>query len=55
MSSITNSYHLPFINPRVNPIADVLPVRGMPKLVIANEEVAAAWDSPVLPPLKSGI
>ena len=36
-------YH-PFINPIVNP-ADILPVNGMPKLVIANEEeaVAAAW------------
>jgi hypothetical protein len=36
------SYHL-LINPRVNP-ADILPVNGIPKLVIANEEVvAAAW------------
>ena len=35
-------YH-PFINPIVNP-ADILPVSGIPKLVIANEEtVAAAW------------
>ena len=36
------SYH-PFINPIVNP-ADILPVNGIPKLVIANEEaVVAAW------------
>ena len=33
------------INPIVNP-ADILPVRGIPKLVIANEDVAAAWPSP---------
>ena len=32
----------PFINPIVNP-ADILPVRGIPKLVIANEEAVAAW------------
>ena len=32
-----------FINPRVNP-ADILPVRGITKLVITNEEaVAAEW------------
>jgi hypothetical protein len=43
------SYH-PFINPIVNP-ADILPVNGIPKLVIANEEeavTAAAWPSPLL-------
>jgi hypothetical protein len=41
------SYH-PLINPRVNP-ADILPVNGIPKLDIANEEaVAAAWPSLVL-------
>ena len=34
------SYH-PFINPIVNP-ADILPVSGIPKLVIANEEAVAA-------------
>ena len=34
------SYH-PFINPIVNP-ADILPVNGIPKLVIANEEAVAA-------------
>jgi hypothetical protein len=35
----------PLINPTVNP-ADILPVRGIPKLVIANEEaVVAAWIS----------
>jgi hypothetical protein len=45
------SYH-PFINPIVNP-ADILPVNGMPKLVIANEAVVAAWASPPLPPLIS--
>ena len=33
-------YH-PFINPIVNP-ADILPVNGIPKLVIANEEEADA-------------
>jgi hypothetical protein len=33
----------PLINPIVNP-DDILPVNGIPKLVIANEEaVAAAW------------
>ena len=38
----------PLINPIVNP-ADMLPVNGMPKLVIDNEEaVAAAWTSPLL-------
>jgi hypothetical protein len=33
-----------FVNPIVNP-ADILPVNGIPKLVIANEEVVAvaAW------------
>jgi hypothetical protein len=31
----------PFIKPIVNP-ADILPVKGIPKLVIANEEVVAA-------------
>jgi hypothetical protein len=38
------------INPIVNP-ADILPVNGIPKLVIANEEVvaAAAWPSPLIP------
>ena len=47
------SYH-PLINPRVNP-ADILPVNGIPKLVIANEEVvAAAWAS-TLPVLIPGI
>ena len=36
------------INPIVNP-ADILPVNGIPKLVIANEEaVVAAWLSPPL-------
>jgi hypothetical protein len=30
------------INPIVNP-ADILPVRGIPKLVIANEEAVAVW------------
>jgi hypothetical protein len=35
------------INPRVNP-ADILPVRGIPKLVIANGAAAAAWTSPLL-------
>jgi hypothetical protein len=35
-------YH-PFINPIVNP-ADMLPVNGIPKFVIANAEaVAVAW------------
>jgi hypothetical protein len=41
------------INPIVNP-AHILPVNGIPKLVIANEEaVAAAWPSAL--PLISGI
>jgi hypothetical protein len=34
------SYH-PLINPRVNP-ADILPVNGIPKIPIVNEEAAAA-------------
>ena len=34
-------YYHPFINPIVNP-ADILPVNGIPKLVIANEEEAVA-------------
>jgi hypothetical protein len=38
--------YYPFRNPIVNP-ADILPVRGIPKLVIATE-AAAAWTSPVL-------
>ena len=41
------------INPRVNP-ADTLPLGGIPKLVIANEEAVAAWLSP-LTPLIAGI
>ena len=36
-SILSLSYH-PLINPRVNPIADILPLNGMSKLVIANEE-----------------
>jgi hypothetical protein len=38
-------------NPIVNP-ADILPVNGIPKLVIANDEAvaAAAWPSPLLIP-----
>jgi hypothetical protein len=46
-----------FIHPIVSPIADLLPVNGMPKLVIANNEAAAAaWllSSPP-PPLIPGI
>ncbi len=37
-------YYHPFRNPIVNP-ADILPVNGIPKLVIANEDAvtAAAW------------
>jgi hypothetical protein len=48
--------HHPLINPIVNP-ADMLPVNGMPKLVIANEEaIAAVWLlSILLLPLKPGI
>jgi hypothetical protein len=44
------------INPIVNP-ADILPVNGIPKLVIANDEaIAAAWPSPtLLLPLIPGI
>ena len=42
----------PFINPIVNP-ADILPVKGIPRLVIVNDEAvaAAAWPSPPLVPL----
>jgi hypothetical protein len=38
------------INPIVNP-AYILPVNGIPKLVIANEEAVAAttWPSPLIP------
>jgi hypothetical protein len=36
------------INPIVNP-DDILPARGIPKLVIANEEaVSAVWPSPLI-------
>jgi hypothetical protein len=43
------------INPIVNP-ADILPVNGIPKLVIVNEAVAAAaWPSILLPSLILGI
>jgi len=45
-------YH-PLINPRVNP-ADILPVNGIPKLVITNEE-AAVWLLSILVPLIYGI
>jgi hypothetical protein len=39
----------------MNP-ADILPVNGIPKLVIAIEDaVAAPWPSPLLIPLKPGI
>jgi hypothetical protein len=41
-------YYHPFINPKVNP-ADILPVNGMLKLVIATEAAAAAWSSPLKP------
>ena len=47
-------HHHPLINPIVNP-ADMLPVNGIPKLVIANEEAVAAWTSPLLPPPIPGI
>ena len=47
-------YHHPLINPIVNP-ADILPVNGIPKLVIANEAAAAAWLSLTVPPLIIGI
>ena len=51
---ITLSYH-PFINPIVNP-ADILPVKGIPKLIIANQEaVAAEWTSPAALLLIPGI
>ena len=47
-------YH-PLINPRVNP-ADILPVNGIPKLVIDNSEaVAAAWLLSILLTLIPGI
>jgi hypothetical protein len=36
-------YH-PLIKPIVNPTADTLPVNGIPKFTITNEEaVTAAW------------
>ncbi|MDQ3975543.1 MAG: hypothetical protein M3264_03360 [Thermoproteota archaeon] len=45
LSCPSSSYH-PLINPIVNPAADILPVNGIPKIVIANDEndenVAAA-------------
>ena len=34
-------HHHPLINPRVNP-AEILPVNGIPKLVITNDEAVAA-------------
>jgi hypothetical protein len=52
---IPRCYYHPFINPIVNP-ADILPVNGIPKLVVANEEaVTAAWLSLTVPPLIIGI
>jgi hypothetical protein len=41
----------PFRNPIVNPADILLPVNGIPRLVIANEDAvaAAAWPSPLLP------
>jgi hypothetical protein len=36
------------INPRVNP-ADILPERGIPKLVIANDEAVAVWLLSLMP------
>ena len=39
------SYH-PLINPIVNP-ADILPVNGIPKLVIANEETVVGSMAPI--------
>jgi hypothetical protein len=43
-------YH-PFRNPIVNP-ADILPVNGIPKFVIATkEDIAAAWLLSILVPL----
>ena len=45
---LSSSNH-PLINPRVNP-ADILPVKGILKLDIANEEaVVAAWPSALIP------
>ena len=41
---LSSSYH-PFKNPRVNPIADILPVNGIPKPVTAIEAVATAYSS----------
>jgi hypothetical protein len=35
------------INPIVNP-AEILPVNGIPKLIVANEAVAAVWASTLL-------
>ena len=35
-STLSLSYH-PLINPRVNPIADLLPVNGIPKVVIVRD------------------
>jgi hypothetical protein len=40
-SSSSSSYH-PLINPIVNPAAEILPVNGIPKIVIANDENVAA-------------
>jgi hypothetical protein len=37
------------INPIVNP-ADILPVNGIPKLVMANDDDGAAWTSTLPPP-----
>ena len=38
-----SSFYHPLINPIVNP-AEILPVRGIPKLVIANQEaVVVVW------------
>ena len=40
------SYH-PLINPKVNPTADILPVIGIPKLVIARDAAACSLVLPI--------
>ena len=53
-AQLTILFYHPLINPIVNP-ADILPVKEIPKLVIANEEAVAACISPLLLTLIPGI
>ena len=54
--NLNYSLQYPLINPRVNLNGDVIPVNGIQKIVIANEEaVVVAWASTLLQLLILGI